>query len=375
MCWATMAHPSAPLVGAGLAVADARHASGRALLDGYAVGFEVGAVLGRVLNPDHYENGWHCTSTIGTIGAAATAARVIGLGPEATARALAIAASEASGVKANFGTMVKPLQVGLAARNGVLAAQLAELGMTASSQALDGTQGLLVAMRASKRDLSESLAELGRRWEIIDGGISVKLYPSCAATHPTVETLLDLRREHAIVPESVAEVEVLVDPLVPTVLVYDRPQTGLEGKFSLHYCAAAALARGEVNLDTFTPISIGDPLIKRLVERVTMRVDEMLGVEAPSLTQARITLRLADGRTFERFAEGARGYPGRAPTSAERAEKFLGCATRVIPDLEARRALSTLQGLDGLRAVSELTHLLGSDPPRQTAAPSEGLTR
>lgn len=358
MCWVTMAHPSAPLVGAGLAVAEAKNASGRTLLEGYAVGFEVGVVLGRVLNPDHYENGWHCTSTIGTIGAAATAARVIGLDPDTTTRALAIAASEASGLKANFGTMVKPLQVGLAARNGVLAVQLARLGMTASNQAIDGDQGMLVAMRGSGTDLSESLEELGRRWEIVDGGITVKLYPSCAATHPTIDTLLDLRREHAIDPLSVSSIEVSVDPVVPTVLAYDRPRTGLEGKFSLPYCAAAALAHGDVGIETFTAASLDDPIVQRLVERVTTRVDDTLGVDAPPLTQARITLRLADGRTFTRVVEGARGYPARAPTRADRADKFLGCATRALSPSAAEGALSMLQRLDGTGTVSEITNLL-----------------
>src|SRR5205814_8303104 len=118
-------------VAAGLAVGESGGASGRTLLDAYIVGFEIEGRLGRTMNPSHYGRGWHCTSTLGTIGAAAAASRLLGLDVDRTGHALAIAASEASGLKENFGTMVKPLHAGLAARNGVLAAQLARAGMTA----------------------------------------------------------------------------------------------------------------------------------------------------------------------------------------------------------------------------------------------------
>src|SRR5581483_11836661 len=125
MCFVSLAHPSAPLVSAALAAAEACDASGSRLLDAYVVGFEIEGRLGRAMNPRHYQRGWHCTSTIGTIGAAAAVARLFGLDRAQTAHALAIAASEASGLKENFGTMVKPLHGGLAARNAIFAGQLA----------------------------------------------------------------------------------------------------------------------------------------------------------------------------------------------------------------------------------------------------------
>ena len=159
-------------------------ASGRALLDAYVVGFEIEGRLGRAMNPRHYQRGWHCTSTLGTIGAAAASPGCSDSIDRATAHALAIAASEASGLKENFGTMVKPLHGGLAARNGVLAAQLAQAGMTASAAAIEGPQGFLAAMDSESPSLDAFVADLGDRWEILDTGITVKLYPSCAA-HPS----------------------------------------------------------------------------------------------------------------------------------------------------------------------------------------------
>src|SRR5438876_1836644 len=175
MCFVSLAHPSAPLVAAALAIAELCGATGRALLDAYVVGFEIEACLGRAMNPRHYQRGWHCTSTLGTIGAAAAVSRLFGLDATAAGHALAIAASEASGLKENFGTMVKPLHAGLAARNGVLAALLARAGLTGSADAIHGAQGLLVAMD-SEQDrgaFGGLVADLGTRWEIVDTGITV----------------------------------------------------------------------------------------------------------------------------------------------------------------------------------------------------------
>ena len=359
MCWVTLAHPSAPLVAAGLAVGETIKASGQTLLEAYVVGFEVEAVLGAVMNPSHYEHGWHCTSTIGTIGAAASAARVLGLDAEATTRALSIAASEASGLKENFGTMVKPLQGGLAARNGVLAALLAQEGFSASARAIDGSQGFLVAMQSEKTDISSALVELGQRWEILEGGITVKLYPSCAATHPTIDTLLDLRAELDLVPDAIESIEVFVDPVTPTVLIYDRPQTGLQGKFSLHYCAAAAVAFGDIGIETFELAAMQTPSVVNLVSRVVMCADENVGRNVAPLTQARIVVRLRDGRTIERFVDGARGYPKKPATSGELNQKFRSCGERAIPAASVSKALHYIQNLsDEGYSVGQLVTML-----------------
>jgi len=371
MCWVSLAHPSAPLVAAGLAAGEAADASGRTLLDAYVVGFEVECTLGLVMNPAHYEQGWHCTSTIGTIGAAA-AARVMGLDAETTGRALSIAASEACGLKESFGTMVKPLQGGLAARNGVLAALLAREGLTASEHAIDGPQGLLVAMQSAGRDLSAASDRLGRRWEIVEGGITVKLYPSCAATHPTIDTLRDLRREHDIDPSEVEAVAIDVDPVTPTVLIHDRPTTGLEGKFSLHYCAAAALAFGRVGIDTFERDAMRAPEVARLVPRVTMRADERLGRESPPLTEARVMVRLAGGRSLERFVRAARGYPDRPASQDELDGKFITCARRAVAPAAAGAALDWLRALDAAASVRDLgVKLAAAAPEPQSAAAPE----
>ncbi|MDE3153768.1 MAG: MmgE/PrpD family protein [Acidobacteriota bacterium] len=367
MCFVSLAHPSAPLVAAALAAGELAGAPARRLLDGYVLGFEIEAVLGRALNPAHYQRGWHCTSTLGTVGAAACVARILDLDEAATARALAIAASEASGLKENFGTMTKPLHAGLAARNGVLAALLAREQLTASSLAIDGPQGMLTAMDATRRDLDDDLDRLGTRWEILETGITVKLYPSCAGTHPALDALLDLRRRHGLDADDVASVEVAVDGVTPTVLIYDRPRTGLEAKFSMPFCGAAALADGAVTIESFEEDRLADPRLQQLLARVTMREDPELGRDAPALTQAAVTVRLRDGRELTGRADGARGYPNRPASREELEGKFLACARRALDPGAAAAALAALRRFETLEDVRALTGLLAGRPAESSA--------
>ena len=360
MCFVSLAHPSAPLVPAVLAAAELAGASGRESLDAYVVGFEIQARLGALMNPRHYQRGWHCTSTLGAISSAAAAARLLQLDAGAAAHALAVAASEASGLKENFGTMVKPLHAGLAARDGVLAALLARAGMTASARALDGPQGFLHAMDSAGDDLAGAVADLGARWEILETGITVKLYPSCAGTHPTLDALIDLRARERLTADAIAAVEIDVDAITPTVLIHDRPASPLEAKFSMPFCAAAALVDGRVGIDTFDEARLQDPRLAAFLPRVTMRVDSTLGTTAPPLTQSRVRVRLDDGRTMTAETNGARGYPAAPASDDELAEKFLACARRALAPAAAARALQLLRRVDTLTDLRQLSLALAA---------------
>jgi len=345
MCFVSLAHPSATLVPAAFAAAEVARASGSALLDAYVIGFEIEGRLGALMNPQHYQRGWHCTSTLGTIGAAAAVSRLLGLDAEAAGHAMAIAASEASGLKENFGTMVKPLHAGLAARNGVLAAMLARDGMTASALAIEGAQGFLRAMDSQDTGVEDAIADLGSRWEILDTGITVKLYPSCAGTHPSLDLILDMRRDHGFTAAEVERIDIDVDSITPTVLIYERPATDLEAKFSMPFCAAAAVMDGHVGLETFEATHLTDPEIVSLMDRVTMTVDKGFDNGAPALTQARVTIRLRGGRIDSRKAAGARGYPAHPASDAELDAKFLSCAERALSKASSRRALELLRAI------------------------------
>ena len=358
MCFVSMAHPSCALVPAALAAAESTGASGRAVLDAYIVGFEIECRLGLVMNPRHYhERGWHCTSSIGTLGAAAAAARLLGLNQMESVHALGIAASLACGVKENLGSMVKPLHAGMAARNGVMAARLAKAGFVASEQAIDGPQGYLVAMDSEKSPdaLPDAIADLGSRWEILDTGVTVKLYPSCAATHPPLDVLLDLKRRYNFTADNIEGIDVEVDSMTPRLLIHNRPSTALEAKFSMPFCAGAAIVFGHPTIETFDVVKIQDSRIQHLLPLVTLRANPAFDAAAP-LSQANVTVRLKDGRTVSDRADGARGYPGRL-TEDELNTKFLGCACRSLPHDTAVQVLQALHTIETASSITGLTQL------------------
>lgn len=361
MCFVSLAHPSCALFPAALAAGERSRASGRALLEGYVVGFELECRLGKVMNPRHYhERGWHCTATIGTVGAAAAAARVLGLSPGETAHALGIAASSACGLKENLGSMVKPLHAGMAARSGVMAAMLASRGYLASERSLDGPQGFLAAMDAQHVTLDNAVVELGSHWEILTTGITVKLYPSCAATHPTLDVLLDLVYRERFAPEDVESIDVEVDSMTPRLLIHDRPSSGLEGKFSMPFCAAAAIVDGKVGIATFEPDRLHAPAIRTLMPRVSMRVNPEFDT-TPPLSHTRVTIRLRDGRTLEQTANGARGYPARPASEEQLRAKFSQCATRVLSSSAADRAWDALGKIEHSHDVATFGELFASE--------------
>jgi 2-methylcitrate dehydratase PrpD len=355
--FALLGHPSVPLLSAALAAGEAEMADGRALVLGYIVGFEVDVALGAALNPDHYTRGWHATASIGTLGCAAAAARIMGLDVVQTRNALAIAASHASGLKENFGSMTKPYHAGHAARSGILAAQLAREGMTASETALEGRQGYVAAFGAS-HGLDQALEGLGRTWQLLGSGIAVKPYPSCALTHSAINALIDLRGAHQLDPREVAAVQVGVNRVVPDVLAHARPTTALERKFSMQFCAAAALVEGRVDFGSFTEGEVANAEVRELMGRVTMVVDPALpeGVEQHAWT--RVTVRLRDGRTLATEPRGARGHPDTPLSDAALREKFLACAKTVLSGDEAEGLAEQIGHLEDIPDIRALTSRL-----------------
>ncbi len=354
--FALMGHPSVPLFAATLAAAEAEPADGAAVALAYLLGFEVGAAIGTAVNPGHYTRGWHATATLGTLGCAAAAARLLALEAGPTRHALGLAASLASGVKENFGSMTKPYHAGHAARNGLLAALLAREGLTAAETALDGRQGLLAAAGGCPGDaLAAALEGLGQRWHVLESGVAVKAYPSCALTHPAIDALLALRQEHDLRPEAIAEIEVAVNRVTPDVLAYSAPATALERKFSMPYCAAAAVALGRVDLACFEEGEVREPAVRALMGRVRMVVDPALPDRLEQHAWSRVTVRLVDGRVLAAPARGARGHHDDPLDDATLRDKFLACAGRVLSRSEAEGVAAQLEHLDAIPDIRVLT--------------------
>src|SRR6266436_1398234 len=355
--FAMLGHPSAPVLSAAFAAGELALADGRALVHAFLLGFEVETTLAEVINPAHYEKGFHATGTLGAIGAAAAASRLLGLDAAQTRTALAIAATQASGLKENFGTMTKPFHAGHAARSGVLSALLAREGFTASEQAIEGPQGYFAVLGAGKRD-EGVLETLGAPWKILKTGVAVKPYPSCACTHSIIDSALELRRIHAIAPEQVEQVTVGVGASVPRILIHSNPRSGLEAKSSGEFSAAAALCEGRVGIATFRDDKTDDPAIRALMKRVRLVVDPAIPGDLERHMWTRVTVRLHDGREVAIAPRPVPGHPGLPLSMDQLREKFMDCARLVLPEDRADSVRQMVEQLDGCPDLRSLTAIL-----------------
>lgn len=356
-------HPSAPVLPAALALAERERASGKALLAAFVVGVEVEAKLGRALNPVHYEAGWHATSTLGVFGAAAAAARLLDLSAERTAHTLAIAASMASGIKANFGTDCKPLHVGHAARCGLEAALLGAAGFTGNAHALEHSNGFGATYGAgSPPAWDRTTAGLGAPHDLEEPGIGVKRFPSCASTHQALDATLDLIDAYAVDAAAVRAVECGVSYMVPNQLIYDRAETGLQGKFSMPYCVAVALLDRTVGLAQFTDERVRRPDVQSLMPRIRMFVHpEQTGRESLPKRFSEVTVILRDGQRLVRRVDHARGQPRNPLGEDELEAKFRDCAARVLAPDRVEAVLAAIRALESTPDVSALARLLTQD--------------
>jgi 2-methylcitrate dehydratase PrpD len=352
-----MGHPSAPVLAAALAAGELALCDGKSLVHAFLLGFEVETTVAEVLNPAHYHHGWHATCTLGTLGAAAAAARLLGLDAAQTRTALAVAASQSSGLKENFGTMTKPFHAGHAARSGVLAALLAREGWTASEQALEGPQGFFAVLGAGALQM-ERLGSLGAPWKILTTGVAVKPYPSCACTHSIIDGARELRQRHALRPADIAEVTVGVNASVPHILIHANPRTGLEAKFSGQFAAAAALVEDRMDMRTFTDEKVQDPAIRAFLPRVRLVVDPDIPGDLERHMWSRVRLRLTDGRALEIGPRQVPGHPGNPLTPAQLREKFEGCAGIVLSAERTQTVREIVETLDVCPDLRSFTAIL-----------------
>jgi 2-methylcitrate dehydratase PrpD len=351
-------HPSVPLLPAALAAAELVGAGGRDLIAAFVLGFEVQCRLGAGLGISHYERGWHATSTLGTIGAATAAGKLLGLSADQLAVAFGIATSYASGNRQNFGTMTKPLHAGHAAESGVTAALLAQRGFTADPAIFDAPLGFGSTF-APGRDWSPEavVTGLGDPWEIVDPGIGVKKYPCCYATHRPLDATLALVREYKLTADQIDTIEVRCPQGMVMPLIYSRPQTGLEGKFSMEYCLAAAVLDQRFRLATFSDEAVRRPEAQAFFPRVRV-VEEDAVLDGPISGYATVTMQLRDGRTVSRHVERPRGEPPDLLSWDELREKFIDCAAQALAPAAVDRAADLIADLEQVERVSDLITVL-----------------
>lgn len=342
-------HPSAPVLPAALALAEARGRTGADLLTAFVAGFETECRVGSALT-GHYERGFHTTATVGTLGAAAAAAHLLNLDAEATTRALGIATTQAAGLKAMFGTMCKPFHAGKAASAGLLAALLAEQGMTSADEPLTAHQGL--AETQADAFNAAAITPFGEPWYVPQA--LFKMHASCYLTHAPINALLNLRRAHADLPEETETIELRVHPGHLHVCAIPEPRTALEGKFSLRFTAALALAEGTADESRFTPTTVTDPRLVALRDRVTVIPDETV-----QKWEGHVTLTTHDGTTYR--AEADTGTPAWTQDPAEQTPaleaKFHSLTTPLLGEARAKQLSATTLRLATLKDPTDLTDL------------------
>ena len=352
-----MGQPTAPIIPATVALGEALGASGRRVIEAYAVGYEVtGKLVHSLRNSEH--DGWHAPSSVGSFGATAACAKLLGLNASKVEMALGMSASMAGGIVANFGTMTKPLHVGLGARNGVLAAKLAAGGYTANGKAIESGFGFYKVLHPGTPIDEKPIEELGKSYALISDGIRIKPYPCGGLTHQVIDAILEFRSKQGLTAEQVERIDVDVVRHTFERIVFKVPQTGIQGKFCMPYLVARALIDGKVSLHAFTDAAVREPHVLKFAEQVQMNLDNNLKKTDPGGRPCRVTVRLKNGQTLVREAQHAKGGPEFPMTEEELRGKFTECAREALSESATKQALEMIETLEQVENVRTLTDIL-----------------
>ncbi len=353
-----LTHPTAPCLGAALAVAESKGASGRDLLLAYHLGTEVECKIAESIAPRHYEDGFHSTGTCGTFAAAAAVMKLHGADAGACARALSIAASQSSGLRENFGTMTKPFHAGHAAEAGVLAGDLALLGWTASDQILEAPNGFF---HAAGGGYDPKALNLAKPWTFISPGVSIKPFPSGSLTHPAMTALMRLVAENNIQPSQVERLNIGTNKNMPNALIHHHPTDGLQGKFSMEFCLASILLYRRAGLNEFTDEVVLRPEVQAMIQRIKFEVNPEAEAAGYNRMLSIIEIKLTDGRTVSGRAEVAKGNPADPMSFDDVAAKFDDCARFANwPAAKTSAIIESVRKLEDLADVRTLTKLCGA---------------
>ncbi|MET3794724.1 MmgE/PrpD family protein [Aquamicrobium terrae] len=360
-------HPSAVLVPAILAEAEGIDADGPAMIAAYVAGYETWAELGRRLPKPLHTKGYHPTAIFGTLAVAAACANLRNLTAERAASAVAMAASQASGLTVNFGSDTKPFHVGSAAAAGLICARLAARGMTASSDALENPAGFLAAYGAEPQGLSEPADELGSRWRILEHGISIKRYPVCYAIHRVIDAIIEMRPALQARLAEIESIHIHLGDIQKRMLRIDRPSTPLEAKFSAGFCTAAALVAGNVGIAELRDDLIGSGLIEDLTSKITYEtiteVDPAFSNYAP---YDQVRVRMRTGECFESpQIRRCKGHANMPMSAAELRAKFEDCTRNAFTASTRKNLFEQLQSLPRLGSAADLSAIAASSIPSQ----------
>jgi len=355
------AHPSAVILSALLASMNGAPVTGKAFIEAYIVGVEVGGKIGVGMTNEHYQRGYHATGTLALFSGLAALAKLHKLDAPTIQQAFGIAGSMASGLRRNFGTMTKPLHTGLAARSALSAFRLAQSGFSAAPDIMEASAGFYSTYGTAASDPEVTVRGLGQPFVIDNPGIAVKKFPCCYATHRAIDGVLTLRERLGFDATSIDKVICRMPPGGMHVLIYPRPVTGLEGKFSLPYSIAAAVLDGKFSLWSFGDEAVRRAQIAALYERIDAHETESSRGDDPQFDKrssgsrgfVEVEVRLTDGRRDQIRVDVPPGSPSRALTWAELEEKFMDCAKQA-PRISTASAAAAFNAIRQLRDAADV---------------------
>ncbi len=320
-----LTHPTVPVLPPVFALAEMNHYTGEELTLAYHIGVEVECKIAEAISPRHYGAGFHSTGTLGSFGSVAACAKLLKLDARRTANALGIAGAEAAGLRSNFGSMTKPFTAGHAAENGVVAADLASIGWTASEEILEAKEGWFSAAGGGF-DPQAIMNRLGKPWTFANPGVSIKPFPSGSLTHPAMGEMLRLAREQNIQAPNVEKVDMGGNSAMMAALIHHRPENSLQAKFSMEFCMAILLLDRKAGLIEFTDPVVRRPDVQQLLRRVNFYVDPEAEKAGLNKMTSIIKIHMKDGKTISGRADFAKGHPANPMSYEEEADKFRGCA-------------------------------------------------
>ncbi len=350
----TVMHPSVPVAAALCALAEYRPVTGAQFIQAFVLGIEVGCRVGNAVSPWHYAHGWHISATCGVFGAAAGAARLLGLNTQQTAWALGIAATQASGVREMMGGMSKSYNLGHAARNGLIAALLAERNFTSTVCGLEAPAGFAQVL-GNKPHLDELTSGLGVTWELAAN--AYKPYPCGIVLHAAIDACLQLRAESGFAPGDVVSVAVRMNPLALEITGRETPASGLEGKLSVAHAVAAALVYGAAGVVQFTDACVREPAIVELRRKVATQADTTC-----DKAEAHVEIALKDGRRLARHIAHATGSLEKPMTDADIEQKFHELAASSRSECDAWDVIEIAWSLDRLNNAAKFVQAAAPDP-------------
>jgi 2-methylcitrate dehydratase PrpD len=358
-------HVTAPALPAAFALCESGRRTGKDLMLAYHVGVEVENKIGEAVSPRHNNDGFHTTGTCGSFGSAAACAKLQRLNATQTAYALGVAASEASGLRDNFGSMTKPFHAGHAAENGTVAADLASLGWTAADDILEAPLGFFQAAGGGF-DPSVIVNRLGNPWMFVSPGDLIKRFPCGTIQQSVMDEMLGLIHQHNILATEVERVEVGGNQSNVTTLFRHRPTTGLEGKFSMEFSISILLLERKAGLSQFTDAVVKRPDVQEMVERVRYYVDpefDKRGKHGETLQSVLVEgsilrIYMKDGRVLSGRSGSAKGSPKNPMTYDEVADKFRGNAE--FARWPAQKSDSVIELVKSLESASDLSRLVAA---------------